>query len=247
MNHLTETDLIAFHLNELSSGVPTEAAIRSHVELCPECAAVSDSIAQTLRIFSAEPVPTPNLEHNWQRLRGSLPALPQVAPKPRRLAAKVQAFLFRPTIGLAFAALLVAVTFGLRFSHIRVTHTHTPVNTAINGHGPLTTEPTDPAIASHLDAAERLLTEVDHASGPLDAGTRNQAHVLLLSNAVYTRSARDRGDVAQAAVLDNLGRVLITLDNAPATPSSTLDLRVEMNTSGLLFEIRILRQNENRQ
>ena len=88
-----------------------------------------------------------------------------------------------------------------------------------------------------------LLTEVDHTSGPLDPEVRNQAHSLLLNNAVYTRTARDRGDVAQAAVLDNLGRVLVTLDNA-APPEKTLDLRIEMNTSGLLFEIRILRQND---
>ena len=86
---------------------------------------------------------------------------------------------------------------------------------AINGHGPLTTEPTDPAIANHLDAAERLLTEVNHTSGSLDPATRAQAHDLLLSNAVYVRTARDHGDLAQAAVLDDLGRVLTTLDNEP--------------------------------
>ncbi len=241
MTHLTETDLIAFHLNEPLPEGPGEAAIRRHLELCSDCAATSDAIAQTLRIFSPEPVSTPNLDHAWQRLRINLPALPQSPARPRRFA-----FLFRPAFGAACAAILVAAAIGLHFSHFHIIRTHTPVNTAINGHGPLTTQPTDPAIANHLDAAERLLTEVDHASGPLDPEIRNQAHSLLLSNAVYTRTARERGDIAQAAVLDNLGMVLVTLDNS-SPPESTLDLRVEMNTSGLLFEIRILRQNDTYQ
>ncbi len=102
-------------------------------------------------------------------------------------------------------------------------------------------------MANHLDAAERLLTEVNHTSGSLDPATRAQARELLLSNAVYTRTARDHGDLAQAAVLDDLGRVLTTLDNESSSPHSTLQLRLEMNTSGLLLDIRILRQNDSRQ
>ena len=119
---------------------------------------------------------------------------------------------------------------------------------AINGHGPLTTQPADPAVADHLDAAERLLTEVNHASGPLDDTTRSQAHELLLKNAVYVRTAQDQGDYAEAAVLDNLGRVLTTIDNSPPeAPHSLLRFRLEMNTDGLLLDIRILRQNDDRQ
>jgi hypothetical protein len=118
-------------------------------------------------------------------------------------------------------------------------------NIAVNGHGPLTIDPADPAIANHLDAAERLLTEVNNSSGTLDDTTREQAHSLLLQNAVYVRSARDSGDLAEAAVLENFGRVLTTLDNEPPTPHSTLRLRLEMNTSGLLLDIRILRQNDD--
>ncbi len=238
MNHLTETELIAFHHDELTSADLSAAAIRSHLDSCAACAATSDSIAQTLRTFSAEPVPTPNLEHQWQHLSLNLHTLTKPASR-RRFA-----FFFLPATSLAFASLLVLAAAGLHFSKIHIIRGHhVPVTTAVNGHLPFTAQPTDPAIANHLDAAERLLTEVDHSSGPLDAETRSQAHTLLLQNAVYTRTARDQGNVAQAAVLDNLSRVLITLDNAPDNPGSTLDLRVEMNTSGLLFEIRILRQN----
>jgi hypothetical protein len=146
-----------------------------------------------------------------------------------------------PGIGIAAAALLLLTVFG---THINRTN-ETKHNLAVNGHGPLTTQPTDPAIANHLEAAERLLTEVNNASGSLDDNTREQAHDLLLKNSVYVRNARDSGDLAEAAVLENFGRVLTTLDNEPPTPHSTLRLRLEMNTSGLLLDIRILRQNDD--
>lgn len=243
MTHFSEEDLIAYQLHESSD----EAAIQRHVERCAECAALSESIAETLRVFSSDPVPQADLDRNWQRLRGNLSVL---TPESRSFFPR---FALWAGAGLAAVALLLVVFVGIHITrdrdHIaallpaldRVSH-H---NTAINGHGPLSTEPIDPSVANHLDAAERLLTEVNHTSGPLDPATREQAHDLLLSNALYVRTARDHGDLAQAAVLDDLGRVLTTLDNEPSSPHSTLQLRLEMNTSGLLLDIRILRQNQN--
>jgi len=64
MEHIAEEDLIAYRLHQSAD----EAAIRAHLESCAECAAVS--IAETLRVFSAGPVPKPDMERNWQRLRG---------------------------------------------------------------------------------------------------------------------------------------------------------------------------------
>ncbi|WP_353064199.1 hypothetical protein RBB77_00330 [Tunturibacter psychrotolerans] len=233
MKHFAEEDLISYQLHESSN----EAAIRRHLEGCVECAAMSESIAETLRVFSAEPVPKLDLERNWQRLRGNLSALATDQPKRLRLRWK----LIWPAIGLAMAALLLVVFIALHGSHAMKTRR----NLAINGHGPLTMEPRDPAIADHLDSAERLLTEVNNTHGPLDEATREQAHHLLLKNAVYVHAARESGEVAQAAVLENLGRVLTTLDNEPETSHSTWRLRLEMNTSGLLLDIRILRQNDD--
>jgi len=242
MTHFSEEDLIAYHLHECSN----EDAVEHHLEQCSDCAAVSDSIAETLRIFSSEPVPQPDLDRNWQRLRGNLSVL-----TPERRHGFFSRLAVWPVVGITAAALLLVVV----FVSIRVTRDHERVaallpaiqrmsrhSTPFNGHGPLTTEPADPAMANHLDAAERLLTEVNHTSGPLDPEARTEAHQLLLKNAVYVSTARQQGDLAQAAVLDDLGRVLTTLDHESAT-HSTLQLRFEMNTSGLLLDIRILRQN----
>jgi predicted anti-sigma-YlaC factor YlaD len=234
MKHFSEEDLIAYQLHES----PTEGAISRHLENCSECADLSESIAETLRVFSADPVPTPDLEHNWQRLRGNL----SVLTPERSSSFELLRWGWRwPVAGLVATVLILLTLF---VAHIQRTG-ETKHNMAVNGHGPLTIEPTDPAIANHLDAAERLLTEVNNSSGPLDSTIRDQAHALSLQNAVYVRDARDKGDLASAAVLENFGRVLTTLDNEPSTPHSTWRLRLEMNTSGLLLDIRILRQNDD--
>ena len=185
--------------------------------------------------FSAELAPKPDLELNWQRLRGNLSVL---TPESRGFWRWQWAW---PAAGLVTAALILLTAFGV---HAR--HGSDPKHSvAVNGHGPLTTEPANPAIANHLDAAERLLTEVNNSSGPLDEATREQAHTLLLKNAVYVHDARESGDLASAAVLENFGRVLTTLDNEPPTSHGTWRLRLEMNTSGLLLDIRVLRQNDD--
>ncbi len=214
------------------------ASIYSHLENCRECADLSESIAETVRIFSAEPAPQPDLEHNWQRLRGNLSVL---TPEPRRRFEFVRWHWAWPATGLVAAALILLTVSGMYFRH----SSEIRPNVAVNGHGPITTDPADPAIANHLDAAERLLTEVNNSSSPLDDATREQAHSLLWQNAVYVRDARNRGALGEAAILENFGRVLTTLDNETPTPHSTWRIRLEMNTSGLLLDIRILRQNDD--
>jgi hypothetical protein len=237
MKHFSEEDLIAYQLHEGSD----DTAISRHLETCSDCADLSESIAETLRVFSAEPVPQPDLERNWQRLRGNLIVH---TPQQRSLFDLLRQHWMWPALGVATAALILLGVFGLQTHRARAPRP----NYAINGRGPLTTQPTgpviDPAIANHLDSAERFLTEVNNSHGPLDPTTREQAHDLLLKNAVYVQTARDNGDLAEAALLERFGRVLTTLDNEPPH-QSTWRVRLEMNTSGLLLDIRILQQNDD--
>ena len=121
--------------------------------------------------------------------------------------------------------------------------------------GPLTVEPADavaedPALATHLDTAERVLTEVSHTEGPLPSETREQVHRLLLENAVYHQSAEQHGDMATAAVIDDLGRVLISLDAEPNAEQKEHTnnpdaFRLQMNMGGVLLDLRILHHNDN--
>ena len=200
MKHFSEEELVAYQLCESDDA----SAVRKHLELCPPCAAVSDAIAETLRMFSAEKVHEADLDGNWRRLRSSLRVL---EPEPRRRFHFLPSSRVSLAIGLAAVVLVVGII-GLDRRHNReLRQIAAPTSShAINGRGPLTTEPVD--LANHLDAAERLLTEVNHATGPLDHGTRTQAHDLLLKNAVYVRTAQDQGNFGEAVVLENLSRVL---------------------------------------
>jgi hypothetical protein len=232
LNHIHEEDLIAYQLHEAVDA----SAIRAHLETCPDCANTAESIAETLRVFSAEPVPLANLDHAWQRLRGSMPPA-AVAPRRR---VPVWSWLAAPLLAGALLLAYVAA------HHHPAPQDHTPV--AHLKPGPFTDQPRDPDLASHLESAERFLTEVSHSAGPLDETTRHQAQTLLLSNALYVRKANADGDLAEAAVLDQLDRTLTTLQHEPTHPDKTESgwhLRVAMDTNGLLLDIRILQQNDS--
>jgi hypothetical protein len=234
-SHLSEDDLIAYQLHERSD----ERSIQRHLDSCRECAELSASIAETLRVFSAEPVPEPDLERNWQRLRRNL----TVFSPARRSAWKSFQWVLWPSAGLVTVAVALLLMVSLKWKSA----TSLPdKSVSVLRKGPLTEQPTDPQIANHLDSAERLLTEVSHASGPLDDATRSQAHALLLKNAVYVQTAHQQGDLSEASVLENLGRLLTNIDHESSTEHGSWHLRFAWNTDGLLLEIRILRQNDHK-
>ena len=143
MKHIAEDNLIAYQMNESHDA----AAIAAHLELCPECAQMAESIAETLRVFSAEPVPLAHIDHAWQRLRGNLPALaPARGPRRRWMWLAIPA--------AATAALFIV----LMALHPHISRPGSDATAKALASGPLTLEPRDPDLAAHLDAAERLLT-----------------------------------------------------------------------------------------
>lgn len=225
MKHFTEHILIAYQMNESAD----RESITEHLEVCPECAQAAEAIGETLRIFSAEPIPQVNVDHAWQRLRGNLPLL-SPPPQQRR---------FRKWLAIPATAAALLVVFVM--THAR-TATIDSGPTASLAHGPLTLQPRDPNLTTHLDSAERLLTELNHSSGALDDCNRNEAHELLLSNALYIRKANSDGDTVAAAVLDKLGRSLTNLEHHPAAEKTD---SVRLDTESLLLNLRILHQNDS--
>jgi hypothetical protein len=239
MQHVSEERLIEYQMHEVSD---LEAkGIRRHLEACGACAALSEAIAETLRVYSAEAVPEMDEERQWARLRPQLP-LKTLAPVGGRGWFSGS---WWPVAGLVAAMLAVVLYVG---AWPRLRNGFQPDrrvdDSALRAVGPLTATPRDPEIGQQLDNAERLLTEVNHSSGAIDGATRSEAHELLLKNAVYIQSAREQGDLGTASVLENLGRVLTSIDHAPESKDSGFKLRLEWNTQGLLLDVRILRQND---
>jgi hypothetical protein len=225
LKHPTEDSLIAYLMHESGEA----AAIAEHLERCPECTHSVESIAETLRVFSAEPVPDANLDHAWQRLRVSLPPL----ARPARSGWTQKWSWLWLLLPAALGALLIAF--------IAIHHRHSGSNARISP-PPVAVQPRDPEIAGYLDSAERLLTELKHSSGPLDEADRLQAHDLLLSNALYLRKAEDRNDTVDAAVLDRLDRTLTNLEHEQTTQEAG---SAQSDTESLLLDLRILEQNNS--
>jgi hypothetical protein len=270
----TEEDLVAYHLGELSRW--QRMKMRRRLESDAVLAAQSEKIAATLRVFCCDPPPVVSeaaLERSWQRVRGSLGVLE--APRRSRRTWAWGSAVAGATALVVFAVVVATpskiagpppVTTAANSADspkswsqklIEELHRHKAAAGPYNHRpGPLTTEPVDavaedPALATHLDRAERVLTEVSHTDGPLQPDTREQVHRLLLENAVYHQSAEQRGDRSTAAVIDDLGRVLTSLDAEPlnAEPQHrTHDpdaFRLQMNLGGVLLDLRILHHNDS--
>ncbi|MEZ2346815.1 hypothetical protein [Terriglobus sp. RCC_193] len=223
-----EQELIAFHLGETCD----EKAIRARLQTDEAYAALSESIQRTLRIFSAEPVPAPDTQAAWLHLRNSLPVL-----EPKKQTYFWQRFALVPAGAIALL-LLIAAFF---VPHLLRKHAETNEAGVIQLRVPAASIGPR-GVSDHLDRAERWLTVVNHATAPLDEQTQAEGERLLTSNAVYLREARNRGDLPDAFALERLGRVLTSAHNPD---EGGMHLRVEMNTDGLLFDLRILRQNHS--
>lgn len=226
MSHFSEEELIAFHLGDAQHA----DAVRTHLNACDACSELSYSIAETLRVFSADRPPQPDFETSWQRVRSSM----DVPSAPGRRSWWTH--LAWPAAASLCAAMLLAVFF---------VHQHAMRKTALTSHRQLVADPID--ARNHLDAAERLLTEVNHTQGALDDATLDSAQHLSMKNAVYIRQAQQRGDMVEAATLENLGRVLTDIQHQPHENDKTWRLRLELNTDGLLLDIRILQQNDDKE
>jgi hypothetical protein len=98
-------------------------------------------------------------------------------------------------------------------------------------------------LGDHLDRSERLLVELKHAEPSTEGPIQVEARELLASNRLYRESVKQAGDPTLANALDHLERVLIEVSNEPAGLSQARldELQKEMNTDGLLFEVRVLR------
>lgn len=273
MKAFREEELIAYHLGELSWW--KTRLLRRRFAVDAELAAESEEIAATLRVFSLDPIPVTSeavLERSWHRVRGSLSVL-DAPPRSRRtwmwVVGSVSAVAVVAIVVIAAMPHLRAVQTPLEIAENAVPPTRNwsqrllgelrrdkrDVEGYNHRPGPLTTVPVDavsedPALAAHLDTAERVLTEVSHAEGPLQPETRGQVHRLLLENAVYHQSAEQHGDMETAAVIDDLGRVLISLDaespnvERKQNQASPDALRLEINLGGVLLDLRILHHND---
>jgi len=237
MNHLTEEQLIEHYYEES----PQSAGIVQHLRACNRCAETYAELRSDLDAIEPITAPARAASHGeqiWQSIRNSVPVYEQ---KQQRLW---QPFSNLKALSFATACtFLIAVAFfaGRQWEN----HQRPPqIQTAANNRNrqPIVLV----VLGDHLGRSERFLVALKHGdSAESTALVKAEAQDLLSANRLYRESAIESGDPAFAAALDRLERVLVEIANEPdnASPARLAELQKELNTDGLLFEVRVLRSH----
>jgi hypothetical protein len=239
MKHLTEEEMIEHYYSEDLR----KADVEAHLRVCTPCSRAYEELGRLLGSIRSTEIPQHGPEYGtqvWQSIRGSL-----LAYQPKR---KRSFFHWAQMAYVAACLLLLAGAFlAGRFWE----HAHTKPTLASN---PQQTKERVVlfVLDNHLDRSERLLVQLNHAAADgeqIDYLLQGEARQLLTDNRLYRQSITKSNDPLLAAALDHLERVLLEVANSPYGLNSADIARIEkeMNTQGLLFQIRVLRTKTNAQ
>jgi hypothetical protein len=239
MKHLTEEELIEHYYSE--DFYKAEAEV--HLQACKHCAQAYEELGKLLGSVRAPEAPVRGSEYGaqvWQSIQGSL----------RPYQAKRKRSFFRwPQLAYAAACLLFLA--GAFLAGRMWEHAHTKPLLASNPQ-----QAKERVVLfvldNHLDRSERLLVQLNHAGAEeekVDFPLQAEAQQLLTDNRLYRQSIAQTNDPLLAAALDHLERVLLEVANSPDQLNSADIARIEkeMNTQGLLFQIRVLRTKVSEQ
>jgi hypothetical protein len=237
MKHYNEEALIDYHYGESAE----TNSIAQHLRECPDCARSYAAIMRDLAEITAPATPMRGEDYGqqvWDSIRGSLRAYP--VPEKKRWFSFAPGHQWKGFAAVAACLLVIAATFfaGRQWEH------HNPQQlVANNASGDQGKQRVVLVVMDdHLDRSERLLVELKHAEPSTEGPIQTEARDLLAANRLYRESVKS-SDPTLANALDHLERVLIEVSNEPAGLSQARldELQKEMNTDGLLFEVRVLR------
>jgi hypothetical protein len=232
--HLSEEEMIDHYYGETTQSSRAER----HLKACVRCADEYSALERDLGGVKALVPPLRGEGYGqevWGAIRGSL--TPYEARKWRWPSLGFR----RPlALATAFALLMVAAFIAGRVWQRR----QSPQTAAVVSDPQAKQRVVVWVLGDHLDRSERLLVALNHADGKDDAlPIQIEARELLASNRLLRQSAKQTGDSAADAALDRLERLLVEVSNEPdgLTEADLNRLRQEMNTDGLLFDVRVLR------
>jgi len=245
MKHLKEEELVEHYYSpDQSEGVAAD-----HLASCAVCAADFAALRSDLGEFPAVEPPARDAaygEQVWASLRHALPAYEK--PKWSWLRPGLKGLSYAAACGLLVACAFVA---GRQWERrLAQTASVRPPQQA----QPAPARPQQRVVvvvlSDHLERSERLLVQLKHADAESEetiSPLRDQARVLLAANRICRQDAHKVDDPALdpalVPTLDRLDHVLAQLANHPG-PLSAVEitrLQDELNSSGLLFEVRVLR------
>jgi hypothetical protein len=245
MKHLTEEELIDHYYAEDLYKADAEA----HLQACSLCAQAYDDLGKLLASARAPQPPVPSADygaHVWHSIQSQLQPY---QPKQKR------SYLHWPRFSLpqlAYAAACILFVAGAFVAGRIWEQTHGKPSIAALPPQQSKERVVLFVLDSHLDRSERLLVQLNHAGAEeekVDLPLQAEARQLLTDNRLYRQSVSKTSDPLLTAALDHLERVLLEVANSPDELSSADVARIEqeMNTQGLLFQIRVLRTKVSQQ
>jgi hypothetical protein len=238
MKHIDENDLILYHYRE-----PVDrAAIEAHLAECAACRAEKANLEFVLAAVDRSPVPEhadTYGEQVWLRLQ------PHLAAKsaPREGFNWDWAFPWQHwALGGAVAALVVLAFVAGRFWP----RPEKPAETAISA--PARDRILLAAVADHVERSQILLLALANSEGTGGHGQvdisweQEQAQELVAGNRIYEETAERMGEPGLANVLDDLGRVLLTVAHSSSrvSPEELDELRRHIESQGVLFKMQVV-------
>ena len=235
--HASDEDLILHYYGEADADGP----VARHVSACPHCQGELARLGRVLTLVNehAVPEPGPAFEREvWARLSPHLHAR-------RHWTDRLWPAVPRWGLAAGVAALVLAAFFVGRVS------TPAPEVAPIVADGDVGERVFLVAVGDHLDRSHMVLVELLNAE-PGDVAAigleQQRARELIAFNRLYQSSAAHTGHEIIGTTLDDLGRVLLEIANAPedATPADLDAIRQQIGASGLLFRVRVV-QSEMRE
>jgi hypothetical protein len=244
MMHLTDEDMIGQIYGECEN----TAAVERHLAGCQECAQNFAELKRDLAEVDRMEAPARDAGYGDRVWAAIAPMLPAYALEKRRWSLS-SGWTLRSgwTKGLSYAAaiaLLVACAF---YAGQLVERKNHPTVAQQKHTAPQTKQPVVVVVLDdHLDRSERFLVELKHADfdpAAVASPMRDEAKSLLAANRVCRKNAAQADDPELTTALDHLDRLLADVANEPGglNAQNIAKLQDEMNSEGVLFEVRVLR------
>ncbi len=232
MKHLTEEELVERYYGDDSPD------LARHLETCRECKTAYAALETDLRELPSIQPPARDDRYGEQVWRALSPTLAPW-PQPRQLR---RIHLWQVLTATAACAVLVAAAFHAG----RIWEHRQPHPVVAKAPAPPPAKVVVVVLSDHLDRTERLLVELKHADAndaEMIPPLRDEARTLLDDNRRFQKNAENTGDPDLSAALDRLDQLLTQLAGRPGglNAAALANLRHEMDTDGLLFEVRVLR------
>jgi hypothetical protein len=226
--HLTRDEQVLHYYGEMTDA--DEARTLAHLDGCAQCRGDIEQLQRVFALVDAEPLPDADsaLESRiWQRIA------PEVQPTTDSSSRTHRVGWFTSLAWGAAAAVLVLAAFVAgRFSQ-------TPPSEVVATGTALSDRVFEVELDDHLNRVESALVEFIDTNDP---SASRATEDLIAANRLYRATALSAGNTSVAEALDELERALIEIDAIPPDAADVDAVREWIDSRGLLFKLRVMRE-----